>query len=761
MTPSASRSKQKIAKFGEARTKEIGAVVDGFAALDSSAAPAPRATRRTVLKAIAVSGVSLAIGATLPEDSSAETADESRLNAWVGIRADGKALIAVSQTEMGQGISTTLPVVLADELGIRLQDIILRDASFDPAYRHPQYNWMFTGNSESIIAFYELMRRMGAAAREMLVMAAAQRLKVNPKELSVDAGRIRHAPSGRSIGFGAVAAAAARLPVPAAPKLKAQSELVLVGRPVARFDLPAKTDGSAIFGIDVVVPGMLNAALKRSPWPGGKPEQYSAETIKGQPGVIAVVELPDGIAFVARTYWQARKALDHARITWAAGVAETKDLASSTIADYYRNRLEQGPFYVHFQKGNGDASAGGRHIEAVYEIPFQAHATMEPMNCTASVTTDSCEIWVPTQGMELTHGIAMQATGLGPEQVKIHRTLAGGGFGRRLLGDFVKQAIQISRSVGRPVKLIWSREEDMTHDAYRPAMLHRISAVLDAAGKPQAIQHRVVSPSHLLYVFPRGTFPDLKDWSSPIAPPPQYDPMAVEGLRGALYDIPNQRIEQHYYDSKIPVSVWRTTGHGPNNFVLESFIDELAAAAARDPLEYRRELLRSNDRALKVLDLAGQKAGWGRPLPAGHARGLAFANAFGGLIAQVAEIEIRGKDMKLQRIVSVVDPGRVLDPGIAESNIAGGIVWGISALRTQITFKNGSPEQSNFDSFDPLHLWETPQIEVHFIDSGEKLGGLGEIGPVPTGAAVCNAIAAATGERIRSLPITAAGFNFV
>src|SRR5262249_48495562 len=314
--------------------------------------------------------------------------------------------------------------------------IVLRDPSFDPAYRHPEYHWMFTGNSESISAFYELMRRMGAAAREMLVTAAAQRLKVDPKELSVDAGRIRHASSGRSVGFGAVAAAAARLPVPAAAKLKAQSELVLVGRPIPRFDLPAKTDGSAKFGIDVVVPGMLSAALKCSPWPGGRPEQYSAEAIKSQPGVTAVVELPDGIAVVARTYWQARKALDNARIIWAAGVPETKDLTSSTIAQDYRSRLEQGPFHVHLQKGDGDAGVGGRHVEAVYEIPFQAHAAMEPMNCTASVTKDSCEIWAPTQGMELAHGVAVQATGLRPEQIKIHRTLAGGGFGRRLLADF-------------------------------------------------------------------------------------------------------------------------------------------------------------------------------------------------------------------------------------------------------------------------------------------------------------------------------------
>jgi isoquinoline 1-oxidoreductase beta subunit len=316
-------------------------------------------------------------------------------------------------------------------------------------------------------------------------------------------------------------------------------------------------------------------------------------------------------------------------------------------------------------------------------------------------------------------------------------------------------------AVKRPVKLIWSREEDMTHDFYRPAMAHRVSGALDASGNLVALSHRLVSPSHMLYIIPRGMLPPLADWTDPSAPPEKIDTMAVEGLVDILYDIPNQLVEQHRLQLDVPVSVWRTTGHGPNNFVLESFIDELAGVAARDPLEYRRALLRRNERALKVLNLVADKADWGRPSPSGHARGLAFANAFGTLMAQVAELEVRGREIKLKRIVSAVDPGRVLDPSIAASNIAGGIVWGLSALRTHITFKGGAVEQSNFDGFDPFHLWETPTTEVHFIESGEKLGGLGEVGPVPTCAAVCNAIAAATGERIRSLPITTAGFNFI
>jgi isoquinoline 1-oxidoreductase subunit beta len=720
----------------------------------------PRSSRRLFLKASAASGVSLLLGAAFIDAAALSAAEEPRLNAWLRIRADGKAVIQVSQTEMGQGISTTLPIALADELGIGLQDIVCENAPFDPAYRHSEYKWMFTGNSESISAFYELMRHMGAAARDMLVSAAAARWGVDTAEVSIAGGRIRHRRSGRSAGFGDVAAAAARLTPPEKPRLKAQSQLSLIGRAVLRFDVPSKTDGSALFGIDVVVPGMLNAALKRSPRPDGKLAQYPAAEMKAQPGVIAVVELPDGIAVVARTYWEARKVLDKAELIWAT--SDSMAVGSSVIAEDYLRLMDQGPFHVHLEKGDVETARGaGKELEATYEIPFQAHATMEPMNCTAHVTPESCELWVPTQGMEMVHGVAMQMTGLRSEQIKIHRTLVGGGFGRRLVSDFVQQAILISKEVHRPVKVIYSREEDMTHDFYRPAMLHRVSAVLDGTGKPQAMHHRVVSPSHLLYVFPRGIFPDMKDWSQPIAPPPQYDPMAVEGLIGAPYEIPNLKVEQHYYDSKIPVSVWRTTGNGANNFVLESFVDELALAAASDPLEYRRSLLRSNDRALKVLNLAAEKAKWGAPLTQGHARGFAFARAFGGLIAQVAEIEIRNKEIKLKRIVSAVDPGRVLDPGIAASNIAGGIVWGLSALRTQITFKEGAAEQSNFDRFDPLHLWETPPSEVYFVESGEKLGGLGEIGPVPTTAAVCNAISAATGLRIRSLPITKFGFNFV
>jgi isoquinoline 1-oxidoreductase beta subunit len=385
---------------------------------------------------------------------------------------------------------------------------------------------------------------------------------------------------------------------------------------------------------------------------------------------------------------------------------------------------------------------------------------MEPMNCTAHVADGQCEIWAPTQGTELAQTVAAHVTGLSTDKIIIHRTLIGGGFGRRLLADFVKQTLIVAMAVKRPVKLVWSREEDFGHDFYRPGMLHAISGSLSANGAVIALSHRVVSPSHMLYIFPRAMFPKLTDWTEPAAPPPNIDTMGVEGLLEIPYDIPNQTVEQHHLELDVPVSVWRTTGHGPNNFVLESFVDELAFAAKADPIAFRRSLLSKNARALKVLNLVADKAGWGTPAGANAARGVAIASAFGGVIAQIVELSVKGSEVKLHRVVAVVDCGRTLDPGIAESNILGGIVWGLSGMKTAVTFDSGRTVQSNFDRFDPAHLWETPHCEVHFIDSGAKLGGTGELGPVPVHAAVCNAIFAATGKRIRKLPLSLSGFTF-
>ncbi len=505
---------------------------------------------------------------------------------------------------------------------------------------------------------------------------------------------------------------------------------------------------------------MLTAALRRAPRFGASLAGYDGAALKAKPGVMSVVALPDGVAVLAQTYWQARRALDSAHLSWSSEGSAFS--SGDALAPIYADKLITGPFFSHLKKGDGgDRAAATRRHTATYQIPFQAHATLEPMNCTALVSGGRCELWVPTQGTELAQTVAAQVTGLPTEKILIHRTLIGGGFGRRLLADFVKQTLIVALAVKKPVQLVWSREEDFGHDFYRPAMLHSICGSVDSNGALLSLAHRVVSPSHMLYIFPRAMFPDAKDWSEPAAPPQNIDTMAVEGLLDIPYDVPSQTVEQHRLELDVPVSVWRTTGHGPNNFVLESFVDELAVAVNADPVAFRRSRLAKNARALKVLNLVAEKAGWNSPASPDVARGVALAQAFGGVIAQVVELSVRGNAIKLQRIVAVVDCGRTLDPSIAESNILGGIVWGLSGMKTAVTFDQGRAVPSNFDRFDPIHLWETPRCEVYFVDSGAKLGGTGELGPVPLHAAVCNALFAATGKRIRKLPLSLSGLSFI
>ncbi len=682
--------------------------------------------------------------------------------AWLRIGADDSVTILMAQSEMGQGISTTLPVALADELGADWSKVVTEWSPFDPAYRHPQYGWMFTGNSESSSTFYPIMRTMGAAAREMLVSAAAARWKVDPAAISVANGMIRDPASGRSATFGALAEAAAMLPVPSAPKIKPDSALTLIGRSQPRRDIPTKTDGSAIFGIDITMPGMGVAAIRRAPSPGGKLESYDKEAIMARRGVLSVVEIPSGLAVVADRYWTARRALDDGALVFSAG--PMADYSTAGQRADHAARLKTAEFMTKAKKGDAIArlAASGDVIDATYEIPVQAHATMEPMNCTAHVTADRCELWVPTQGMDITQAVAHDATGLRDDQIVINRTLLGGGFGRRLLADFVRVSIIVAKGAGRPVKTVWSREEDFTYDAFRPPMTHAIRATLGTDGLPAAMAHRVVSPSHMLYIFPRTKLGNPPaPWDAPIAPPRAYDAMAVEGVAEPPYEIANYLVEQNFVETPLLTSVWRTTGHGPNNFALESFIDELAHAVKRDPLAYRMSLAGSDARAMAVLKAAAVMSGWGGKIAAGHGRGIALAKAFNGYCAQVVEVSVIGRDIRAVKVWTALDCGKTLDPGIAAANTEGGIVWGLSALRTEIAFEGGMPVQTNFDGFDPLHLWETPRIETRFIESGAKIGGTGELGPVPTHAAFANAVFAATGKRIRALPLARDGWRLV
>ena len=720
-------------------------------------------SRRTVLHAAAAIPGALLISGVW-ECAAAEANAASRkavqvgrqVTAWVRITPDNSLTLIASQSEMGQGVTTTLADALAYELSVPLTAVAIEFAPFDPAYRDPVYNWMFTGNSEGISSFYSIMRKMGAAAREMLTDAAAERLGVAAVSIECRDSRLTDRASRRSLSFGEVAAAAARLPVPGNPTLRPDAT---GPRPsVARWDIPAKTTGAAVFGLDVHVPGMLIAAVQCAPRRGGRLLSYEQAATLAQPGVVDAVELPDGLAIAGKTYWQARRAFDKADLKWSD--EGTRLTSGDGLPSVYASRLESGPFFTHLSKGDAaPTDKAGRALEATYEIPFQAHATMEPMNCTASVSPEHCEVWAPTQGVEMAQNAIAQLTGLPLDRIIVHRTLIGGGFGRRLLADFVLQAVRVAKAIGKPVKLIWSREEDITHDFYRPAMLHHIAGSVDAGGALRSLTHRVVSPSHMLYIFPRGMFPDVKDWTQPAAPPEKMDTMAIEGLIDIPYAIPAQFVQLHRLELDVPVSVWRTTGHGPNNFVLESFIDELAALAAKDPLALRQELLMHNPRARRVIDVLAREAHWSERLNSGRVRGVAFAAAFGSLIGTVTEVSVTDDQIRVHRVVSVVDCGRALDPGIATSNILGGIVWGLSALQTVVTFRDGVPEQNNFNRFKPLTLPQTPRCEVHFVDSGEALGGTGELGAVPVPAAVCNAVFVATGRRIRALPLSRAGLS--
>jgi isoquinoline 1-oxidoreductase subunit beta len=688
-------------------------------------------------------------GALAGEQLAPTTQRESMLNAWLKIARDNTITIISSQAEMGQGIQTTLPAVLADELAADWSRVRLENAPADPAYRNPRINWQFTGNSESAMAFFDLMREMGAAGREMLIGAAAHQWKVDARSCRAEQSRVIHTATRRTLTYGELAEAAAAMPRPEKPPLKRPANWTLIGKALPRVENSGKVDGSAIFGMDITVPGMAYAAVKTSPVFGGKVAAYDRESIRGFPGLIDVVEIPNGVAVVAQSYWQARTALAALPIQFDDG--PNASLSSETLRTQYQAALAGDSWHTPHVSGDKDAIAKGfaTVVSQDYESQFLAHATMEPMNCTAHVTSDGCDVWAPTQGQELSQIVVSQLLGLPKEKVRIHRTLLGGGFGRRLVADFVVQAVLASKAVGAPVKVIWSREEDMQHDIYRPAVVHRITAGVDEFGRLQAVAHKLVSPSILQFVYP----PAVTD---------SYDPSCCEGVIETRYRIPNVRVDFKLLKIGVPTSVLRTTGFGPNVFALESFIDELAHRKGQDPYRYRRELLADDARALRVLDLAAEKSDWTRVAPTGRYRGIAFCEAFRTLTAHVVEVSMpRAGVIKVHRVVCVVDPGTVLDPGISANSIEGGVAWGLScAFVSEITFADGRTVESNWHDFQVLRMPEMPPVEVHFIDSGERpLGGIGEVGPVTVVPALTNAIFRATGQRYRSLPLSRHGLS--
>jgi isoquinoline 1-oxidoreductase subunit beta len=712
-----------------------------------------RIARRDFLISSSLAAGGLLLHGSVPmgslTDLEAAPGGDATLNAWLRIARDNTITIVSSQAEMGQGIQTTLPAVLADELGADWRHVRLENAPADPAYRNPRLNWQFTGNSESTTAFFDLMREMGASARQMLIAAAAAGWKVDPRSCRAERSTVIHRSTGRRATFGMLAAAAATLERPARPALKSAAEWTLIGKALPRVENAAKLNGTAVFGMDVAVPGMLHAAVRMSPVFGGKVAAYDKSSVRSLPGVVDVVEVPNGVAVVARSYWQARQALAALSVEFDDG--QNASISSASLRTQYQAALAGDAWHLAHASGDPDAFTKGfaSVFSETYESPFLAHATMEPMNATASVSADRCEVWAPTQGQELAQIVLSQVLGLPKEKITINRTLLGGGFGRRLVPDFIVHAALASKAVGAPVKVIWSREEDMQHDIYRPAVLHGLSAGIDEFGRLQALAHKLVSPSILQFVYPpavTGT----------------YDPSCCEGLLETRYRVPNVRVDFHLLKTGVPTSVLRTTGYGPNVFAVESFVDELAHRKGQDPYQYRRELLAGDARALNVLDLAAGKSGWTNVAPPGRSRGIAFCEAFRTLTAHVVEISVpRAGEITIHRVVCVVDAGTILDPGISANSIEGGVAWGLScAFLSEITFERGRTIQSNWHDYQILRMPAMPPVDVHFVDSGARpLGGVGEVGPVTVVPALTNAIFAATGQRYRSLPLSRHGLS--
>jgi len=712
-------------------------------------------SRRAFLTAAVAAGGGLLIGPLLDSELLAGTttmqgASAVPLNAWIRVSPDDVVTLIASQSEMGQGVMTTLPAVLAEELGADWSRIKIEFSPTAPPYRNPRIDWQFTGNSESTTGFFELLRTMGASAREMLIIAAANRWGVTADECSTDNGRITHRLSGRSMRFGDVAEDAARVKPPANPKPKPESDWKLLGKSLSRVELPGKIGGSAVFGLDFTMPGMVSAAIKQSPVHGGVVADFDKSSVMNLPGVIDVVPIPNGVAVVARQYWQAYRALKMLKVTFQSGA--NASLSDATLNSQYRSALDGNVWKTVKTEGEAVTREAMRPRFASvysqeYESQFLAHATMEPMNCTAHVTNEGCTIWGPLQGNQLAQVTLASVLNLPPEKITINRTLLGGGFGRRLLVDFVVQAALVSRAVGKPVKVVWSREEDMQHDVYRPATLQRITAGLDKVGKPSALAHDVVSPSILQYVFTPAVTEDN-------------DPSCLEGLMESHYQIPSQRVDFHLLKIGAPTSVLRTTGYGPNIFAVESFIDELAARAGRDPYLFRHDLLK-DERSLKVLETAAEKSGWKRRAPKGVGRGIAYTEAFRTHIAHVVELSVERGLVKIHGITCVIDCGVALDPEICKNSIEGGTVWGLGvAFKSNISFKDGRTVESNFHDFQIPRIYETPPIDVHIVNSNTNgMGGTGEVGPVTVIPALTNALFAATGKRYRTLPLSRHGLK--
>jgi len=707
-------------------------------------------SRRGFLKSTMLVSGGLVVAFCLPAGVRRAFAQETKFavippNAFVQIAPDNSVTILLKHSEMGQGVWTSLPMVLAEELDCDWSRVRAEHAPAAPAYAHTAFGMQMTGGSTSTWESFDQLRQAGAMARVLLIQAAAAKWNKPATDCRSENGFV--VCGEQKISYGELADAAARLPTPGDVKLKDAKDFRLIGKPTRRLDSAAKVSGKAEFGIDVKRPDMLVAVVARAPVFGATLKSFDAAKAKAVPGVVDVVQVPSGVAVLAKHFWAAKQGREALVLDWNPGPGAA--LSTETLRTDYR-KLAQTAGAVAKTAGDVDAALkGAKVIEAEYEVPFLAHAPMEPLNCTVEIGKDGCDIYTGTQFQTMDQKTAAAILGLKPQQVRIHTTFLGGGFGRRATptSDFVAEAVQVAKASGKTVKVVWTREDDIHGGYYRPMWVSRLRASLGKDGKPSCWAHTIVGQSII-----EGT---------PFAPmmlKDGVDATSVEGAADAPYlgGIATHRVDLHSPQSPIPVLWWRSVGHSHTGFVVESFVDELAHAAKKDPLEYRRALLPADSRERRALDLAAAKFGWGKPLPKGHAAGLAVHASFGSYVAQIAEVSVdaKSKAIKVHRVVCAIDCGPVVNPLTVEAQMQSGIVYGLSAaLHSEITFKDGKVQQNNFNDYPVLRLNEMPNVEVHIVPTTDKMGGVGEPGVPPIAPAVANAVFAASGQRLRQLPL--------
>ncbi|MBN3802269.1 xanthine dehydrogenase family protein molybdopterin-binding subunit [Paraburkholderia sp. Ac-20336] len=723
--------------------------------------PARGISRRSFLKfgvtVGAAAGGGLLLGFSMPASSQDQKTGKSVIggdaneapqsgvfapNAFIQIDTAGKVTLVMPKVEMGQGVYTSIPMLIAEELEVPLDAVTLDHAPpNEKLFGDPLLGGQLTGGSTSIRFAWEPMRRAGATARVMLVNAAARQWQVDPASCHAQAGHVIHAASKRSASYGQLAQAASALPVPQNVPLKEPKDFRLIGTPAKRLDSPEKVDGTALFGLDVRLPGMVYAAIANCPVFGGTLASVDDTHAKTIPGVREIIKVDNAVAVIGDHTWAAKRGVQALDIKWNEGAGA--QVSMKTIVDDLAAASQRSGAVARKEGDVGRAFGDAKsRVDAVYQQPFLAHATMEPVNCTVHVRADACEIWLGSQVPTRVVDAAVAVTGLPADRIIVHNHLIGGGFGRRLETDMVTQAVKVAKQVSAPVKVLWTREEDIQHDMYRPYYYDTISAGLDANGKPVAWQHRIAGSSIMARFAPPAFRNGL-------------DPDAVEVAADLPYDLPNQLVDYVREEPHaVPTAFWRGVGPTRGTFVVESFIDELAAHAKIDPVQYRRSLLGKSPRALNVLDTAAQAANWGSALPQGQGRGVSVMHAFGSFFSIVVDVAVDQGEVSVKRITCAVDCGMVVNPNTIEAQVQGGIIFGITAaLYSEITIKDGRVEQNNFTDYRMLRINETPPIDVHIVKSGEAPGGIGEPGTAALAPALANAIYAATGKRLRQLPV--------